>query len=109
MTSNDEYVLEILLEHGMVTSEQVEAVRGSMVNDDTSVVDAMIASEELSELDTLRLLGEQFAMEVVSLRDIDISPKTRDMVTVETARRYNIVPIYKTEDTLTVAMTDRST
>ncbi len=106
MTSNDEYVLEILLEHGMVTSEQVEAVRGSMVNDDTSVVDAMIASEELSELDTLRLLGEQFAMEVVSLRDIDISPKTRDMVTVETARRYNIVPIYKTEDTLTVAMTD---
>ncbi len=106
MTSNDEYVLEILLEHGMVTSEEVEAVRASMVNTDESVVDVMIASGQLSELETLKLLGEQFAMEVISLREIDISPKTRDMITVETARRFNVVPIYKTDDTLTVAMTD---
>lgn len=106
MTSNDEYVLEILLEHGMVTSEQIEAIRASMVNDDVSVVDTMIAAGQLVELDVLQLLGEQFAMEVVSLRDIDISPKTRDTVTVETARRYNIIPIYKTADTLTVAMSD---
>ncbi|MCK5528864.1 MAG: type II secretion system ATPase GspE [Kiritimatiellae bacterium] len=106
MTSNDEYVLEILLEHGMVTSEQVEAIQATIVHDDESVVDALIEAEQLSELDALTLLGEQFGMEVVKLRDLDISPKVRDSVTVETARRYSIIPIYKVDGTLTVAMFD---
>ncbi len=106
MTSNDEYVLEILLEHGMVTPEQVEATRANIVQDDVSVVDALIESEQVSEFDILQLLGEQFGMEVVSLRDIDISPKTRDSISVDIARRYKIIPIYKTDDTLTVAMSD---
>ena len=106
MTSNDEYVLEILLEHGMVTSEQVEAVQLTLVNEDTSMVDALIAAEIVSELDTITLLGDQFGMEVIKLRDLDISPKIRDSVTVETARRYSVIPVYKTDGVLTVAMSD---
>lgn len=106
MTSNDEYVLQILLESGMITPEQVESTKSSIVHEGVSTVDELIAAGELSEHEVLRLVAEQFGMEMVSLRDITLSPEIRDSVPVDIARRYHVVPIYKTDDALTVALSD---
>jgi len=106
VTSNDDYVLEILLENGVVTSEHVEAARGSLQGDGETVVEALVREEVLSEKEVLSNLAGQFGMEIVGLRDVDIPPEIRDMVSVDVARRYNVVPLYKHDDTLTVAMSD---
>lgn len=106
MTSNDEYVLEIILENGMVTADQVEAAREQAVSAGGSAVDVLIADKTVSQDDVLGMLAGLFGMEVISLQDIDLAPELRDMLTVETARRYKVVPVYKNDDVLTVALAD---
>ncbi len=106
MTSNDDYLLEILLENGAVKKEHVDEVRDSLLKEGQSVVDALIDKGILLESDVLAILARQLGMEIVSLKDISISPEIRDMVPVDTARQYKIVPLYKVEDTLTVALSD---
>lgn len=105
MTSNDKFVLEILLEHGAVTSEQVEAAK-SVRKEGVSVVDQMIADELTTEADVLAVLAAHFGMELISLQGMDLSVQTRDLVPVDIARRYKVVPLYQVEDTITVAISD---
>ncbi len=106
LTSNDEYVLEVLLENGLLMQDQIEQARAQVGEREGSPVDIMIQDGVISEDEVLTMLAGLFGMEFVSLQGIDISPEVRDMLTIETARRYNVVPIYRTEDTLTVAMSD---
>ena len=106
MTSNDEYVLEVLLENGLLTTDQVDAARALVGERPGSAIDILVADGAISEDEVLSNLAGLFGMEFVSLEGIDIPPEVRDMITVETARRYNVVPIYHTEDTLTIAMSD---
>ena len=106
MTSNDAYVLEILEENGLIAPDQVTAARDSVVPNELTLVDVLIRDGVLSEEDVLAALAAQFGMEIISLRGIDIPVDVRDMVPVEIARRYKIVPVFKNDGTLTVALSD---
>jgi len=106
LTSNDDYVLEVLTEHGLVTPEQVDHARAAIHMENVSVVDKLIEQGVITEHDALGLLANQFGMEMISLRDVDIPPEIRDMIPVDIARRYRVVPLYKTGDSLTVAFSD---
>ena len=106
MTSNDKYVLEILLESGAVAADQVEMSRKMIERPGVSVVDALVEHDVLQEEDVLNVLADHFGMEVVSLRDHEISRDIIDSVSVDIARRYKVVPVYKTDDTITVALSD---
>ncbi|MBN1557576.1 MAG: type II secretion system ATPase GspE [Lentisphaerae bacterium] len=106
MTSNDSYVLEVLQENGAVTPEQVEQAEAGARQNGGSAVDALVANQVLSERDVLGILAGQFGMELVSLQDVTIPAEIRDLVPVDVARRYKVVPLYRNEDTLTVALSD---
>ena len=106
MTSNDDYLLEILLENGAVTHDLIKEVRDSFLKEGESVIDTLINRGILPEAEILATLARQLGMEIVSLKDVNISPEVRDMIPVETARQYKVVPLYKVEDTLTVALSD---
>lgn len=106
LTSNDEYVLEILLETGLIVPEQVAQAREGREHDEQSLVDALIEQGIASEDDILGTLAGQFGMEVVSLEGLELTPQIRDMVPEDVARRYRVVPVYRNEDALTVAMSD---
>ena len=106
MTSNDDYVLEILLEHELVTPAQVESARSVISSPNVSVVDTLVEQEALSEHAVLTVLAEQLGMELTSVDGLDISVELRDMMDVDTARRYGIVPVFRNENGLTVAVSD---
>lgn len=107
MTSNDEYVLEILLENGAVTSGQVDSVREiESVQHGGSIVDALIAEDVVAESDVLATLAGQLGMEFVSLQGLDIPADVREMIPVEAARRYHVLPVYKIEDGVAIALSD---
>ena len=106
MTSNDDYVLEILLENGYVTAEQVEQVKAGPVETGKSTVDAIITAEVLSEADILGVLAAQLGMEYVSLIGQDIDLEVRGLLSVDIVRRYRVIPLYRTNDIITVAMSD---
>ena len=105
MTSNDEYVLEVLKEEGLVTPEQVDAARLAMPLH-TSSVDALIAAKTLTFEEVLSVLANRFGMEMISLVNLHIPPEAIAAVPVDVARKYKIMPVSKHDAVLTVAIGD---
>jgi len=106
MTSNDDYVLEILLERGLVTQERIESARSANQRFSGSTVDLLVEAKVLSEEQILAAAASQFGMEMISLKGVDLLPEVRDMVPADVARRYHVVPVFKNDNTLTVAISD---
>jgi general secretion pathway protein E/type IV pilus assembly protein PilB len=106
LTSNDEYVLEVLLENGLVNSDQAEEARMQVGEREGSPVDILVADGVVDEDEVLATLAGLFGMEYVSIKDVDIPVDVREMITAEHARRYKAVPVYRMDDTLTVALSD---
>jgi len=105
LTSNDDYVLEVLKEEGLVSPEQIEEAQRVMPLH-TSVVDALIASKILSFEDVLSVLSSRFGMEMISLINLHIPAEAIAAVPVDVARKYKIMPVSKHDNVLTVAIGD---
>ena len=105
MTSNDDYVLEVLKEEGLVTPEQIADVQRKMPPHG-SVVDALISFKTLSYDEILSILSSRFGMEMISLVNLHIPPEAIAAVPVDVARKYKIMPVSKHDNVLTVALGD---
>jgi len=106
VTSNDDYVLELLLEQGRVTAGQVETVHSSLKEEGETSLDILMQSGILSEDDVLSLIAQQFGMEYVHVDADAIDPEVKGVIPAKVARKYGVVPVYSTEDAITVALGD---
>ena len=106
MTSNDDYILEILENVGLVSREQAVAARQVATQEDEGVMDVLAREGAVSKLDMLKALAGQFGMETISLTGLDIPREVLDMVPGDVAQRYKVVPVFKNENVLTVAIGD---
>jgi general secretion pathway protein E/type IV pilus assembly protein PilB len=106
VTSNDKYVLDILLENGVLLPDQVEKARQSVDRDGMTALDMLVRDGAIAEQEVLAMLARQFGMELVSLRDLDLRGEVRDSIPADVARKYRVVPVYRAEDVLTVALSD---
>ncbi len=105
MTSNDEYVLEVLKEEGLITDEQIELARQRMPMH-SSVVDTFISTKVLTFEEILSVLSSRFGMEMISLVNLHIPPEAITAVPVDIARKYKVMPVSKHDNVLTVAIGD---
>ena len=106
MTSNDDYILEILENVGLITREQAVTARQLATQDDEGVVDVLAREGVVDKLDVLKALAAQFGMETITLTGLDIPREVLDMVPGDVAQRYKVVPVFKNENVLTVALGD---
>ncbi|MBN1270371.1 MAG: type II secretion system ATPase GspE [Kiritimatiellae bacterium] len=106
MTANDEYIVEILQSVGLIQRQQAEEALEWAKKEDKAVVDVLAETGVVSEVDILKALANQFGMESINLTGMDIPQEVIDLVPGEVARRYKIVPVYKSDSTLTVALSD---
>lgn len=106
MTSNDEYALEMLQESGVVAPERVQQARVSGAREGKTALDTLIDEGVLSETEILGALSNQLGMEMISLKGVDIPVEVRNLIPTDIAQQYKVVPVYKSDDTLTVALSD---
>ena len=106
MTSNDDYILEILENVGLVSREKAVAARQIAAQEDEPVMDVLAREGAVSKLDMLKALAGQFGMETITLTGLDIPREVLDMVPGDVAQRYKVVPVFKHESILTVALGD---
>ncbi len=106
MTSNDDYILEILENMGLITREQAVFARNAASERDEGVMDILAAEGVVSKSDMLKALASQFGMETISLQGLDIPQEVLDMVPGDVAQRYKVVPVFKNDNVLTVALGD---
>ena len=91
---------------GLVTREQAVAARQAAAQEDEGVMDVLAREGVVSKLDMLKALAGQFGMETITLTGLDIPREVLDMVPGDVAQRYKVVPVFKNENVLTVAIGD---
>ena len=106
MTSNDEYIIEILKDVGLLKVEQIEEARAMAGEHHGSLLDVLIERGTLSKMEVLKTVAMQLGMDIVLLADHDIAPEIIQQVPAAIARRYKVIPIFESEGALTVALSD---
>ncbi len=108
LARDNNYVLELIKQAGMVTPEQLEAAQ-QFVDEfpsKISIVDALISKKIVTEDDITQLLAMEYGLEVVNLSNYVLPPEVADALPGDLAVAYNVVPVAKHDDLLTVAMSD---
>ena len=106
MTSNDEYVLQLLVEKGYVTAEQLDVASKTMREGNETTLDVLVASGVLSEDDVLGTIADQFGIRYVNIDPDAIDSAVAKEISSEIAHKYGVVPVLKDEESLTVALSD---
>ncbi len=106
MTANDDYIIEILKDVGLIKPEQIEDAKGSASSRHESILDVLVEQGIVSKMEVLKTVAMQLGMDVISLADHEISQEVIQQVPAAIARRYKVVPVFDSENTLSVAMSD---
>jgi len=108
VAANDQYVVDILRDLGLVTQEDIEQATPLIGSDPKTkgIVDAMIKKGIINELQVTQALANQFGMDVITLSEHKVADDVIQSVPSHVARRYQIVPVFKHENTITVALSN---
>ncbi|MBR4615163.1 MAG: type II/IV secretion system protein [Kiritimatiellae bacterium] len=106
MTSNDEYVLQLLTERGFITEEQVEAAAMSMKAANETTLDVLVAGGTLSEDEVLGTVADQFGLKYCHVNAETIDPEIVKEIPADIAKKYGVVPVVSDEESITVALSD---
>ncbi len=105
MQRNEDYVLSVLEDAGLITDSQIADAR-SRLNGSTSVVDVLVHNGSVAEVDVSRTLAAQAHMDWVDLSARVIPPEIIKQVRAEEARRFKVIPVGLSDGILTVAVSD---
>ena len=106
MPAQDEYTIEILKDVGLVSLEDIQKANERAKADGVGVVDALILNGRISHMDVSKALASQFGMDTINLADYRVPDDVLALVPKHVARRYKVIPVYKHDNTLTVAISD---
>jgi type II secretion system protein E len=100
---NEEYVLRVLEDTGLVTRHQVDGAR-SRLNGEAGVLDVLIGDGVVSEGSISRALAAQAHMDWIDISSMVIPPQVISQIRGEDARRFKVVPVGFGETGLVVAV-----
>ncbi len=108
MSANSDYVLELLTEYGMIDQTQIDEAweKVSKSNGSMDVLDALKELKYVDEFELTAMLAQQYGMESLDLSGYTIPKEVLDSVEASVVTQYNIIPVMKHDDVLTVAMSD---
>ena len=106
MTSNDEYVLQLLTERGFLTRDQVEAASKSMKAENETTLDVLVSGGTIGEDEVLGTVADQFGLKYCHVNADAINPEIVKEIPADIAKKYGVVPVVADEFSITVALSD---
>ena len=106
MTTNEDYVIEILIDTGLITKSQVERAKTEAAKTRHTVVQSLIDQGALTQEDVTRALAAHSSMDFVDLSQMTVSPEVIATISGELARRFRVIPIAQVDTGLMVAIGD---
>ena len=103
MQHNEDYVLGVLQDGGLLTRKQIDSAR-SRLNGEPGVLDVLINDGDLSEVDVSRTLAAQAHMDWIDISAMIIPPEVINEIRGEDARRFKVIPVAFGESGLVVAV-----
>ena len=104
MPANEDYIIEILKDVGLLTQEQIEEVRGKTAG--LHMVETMIREKIVSEEDVAKTLAAQNGIDFIDLAHVTPSPDLVGLLSPENARRYKAIPVTERDGSLVLAIAD---
>jgi type IV pilus assembly protein PilB len=102
---NEDYVLKVLQDVGLVTRKQIDSAR-SRLNGASNVVDLLVKDGVVSETEVSRTLATQAHMDWIDIATLVIPPEVIKQIRVEDARRFKVIPVGFGDTGLIVAVSD---
>ncbi|MBL4576300.1 MAG: type II/IV secretion system protein [Opitutaceae bacterium] len=107
MVAAKDYIVQLIIEKGLVSSDIVESVRKGLPEDGQGdLVEALTVTGNVERYRITEMLAEEFMMPVVDLEKVLIAPVALEVVSRELAARYNVFPVEIRENVLYVAISD---
>jgi general secretion pathway protein E/type IV pilus assembly protein PilB len=112
VTSADEFVLQLLIDKGIVDSAVIDDARakvaelGSEGNPDSDALDLLVDEHAVTQLQIAQALAEEFNMDVVDLADVRVSNEALELVPFELANRYKVFPLEGDDNEVELAVCD---
>jgi len=105
LQANDDYVLKVLEEIGLVSHKQIAQARAKL-NGAPSVVDVLVRDGVVSADDISRSLAAQAQMHWIDLSAVVIPPEIISQISAADARRFKVIPVTFGESGLVLAISD---
>ena len=105
MQKNENHVLELLCEAGLVTRKQIDSARTTL-NGASTVLEVLINDGAVSAIDVSRTLAAHAHMDWIDILSRVIPPEVIKQIRAEDARRFKVIPVGFGETGLIVAVSD---
>jgi type IV pilus assembly protein PilB len=105
MYSNEDYLLQLLTEAGLVSDRDLTHAKGTKKPSET-IVESLLKGGIVSEEDVARTMAVSSGMEFVDLAGFAPAPDLKSVVPEEVAHRYRAIPLGYEHGRLQVAITD---
>ncbi len=108
MAERDDYLTDMLVDLGFATSQQVEAAKVEAQSAGVGVVDLLLANKSIRPADVTQAKAAHFGAEVVHLGGMQLTEDVIATVSRDIARKYRVIPVYKHDNSVTIALADPS-
>jgi type IV pilus assembly protein PilB len=108
VAEKDDYLVDILVDLGFVSPDQLESTKREAQSAGVGVVDLMLANKLVKPADVTQAKAAHFGAEVVNLSEMKIADEVISAIPRHIAKKYRVVPVFKHDGTLTVALADPS-
>ena len=108
MAEKDDYLLDLLVDLGFTSAEVVAKAREEANAAGVGAVDLLVANKVIRPGDVTQAKAAQFGAEVVHLGNLKIDDEVIAIVPRDVARKYRVIPVFKNEGKVAVAIADPS-
>ena len=108
MAEKDDYLLDLLVDLGFTSAEVVAKAREEASAAGVGAVDLLVANKVIRPGDVTQAKAAQFGAEVVHLGNLKIDDEVIAIVPRDVARKYRVIPVFKNEGKVAVAIADPS-
>lgn len=95
-----------LVDAELISADQLAVAQETQRNLGGDLGHILIKKGFITEEQVLEFLSQRINIPFVSLRDYTIDPDVTKFVPISLAKKYHFMPLFKIEDTLTIAMAD---
>ncbi len=106
MAEKDDYLLDSLVDLGFTNADQVARARTE--SGGVGVVDYLVANKVIRPADVTQAKAAQFGAEVVNLGAMKIEDDIIALIPRHIAKKYRVVPLFKSDNKVVVAIADPS-
>jgi type IV pilus assembly protein PilB len=97
---------DLLVGHGLITRAQLTEALKAQKSSADKLGSILVRLKFISEEQLVGFLSQQYGIPSVTLASITVEPAVVQLVPPEVARRYDLLPVQRQGDTLTIAMAD---